>query len=384
MRVTVHAGGRRETYEFNPTVVLGGDGDRLVVNGNGAWRGRFVEQAISRALHVATDARLPTLVDGVDAGRTIRLRPGLELTVGDVRMIIDYEDRLAPSTPLSAIEQELLARIAGGDDDAAIVLADHWGGGADPAWFANLRTAGFEGVAAIPPVIEEDEPLARDADTLRIAPRRYLLRVGFTEATIAGARVNLHLGDEAGDRILAALDHPNIVRRVGPIDHRRGIGYATAWAGTRADMLGVIGEAHAIAIGRQLCEALRALVPLRLVHQRIAPWTVFVDGDRARLGGFAYATTPGLAYQREAALSPEQASGRAVSQATDVFALAALLVGLATGTSAFPRDGTYLERLAACEPLLRGQTPLIRLARRTLVADPARRPSLDEFQAALR
>ncbi|MEV0535002.1 serine/threonine-protein kinase [Kitasatospora sp. NPDC050463] len=92
-----------------------------------------------------------------------------------------------------------------------------------------------------------------------------------------------------------------------------------------------------------IAEALQAIHSVEVVHRDLKPANVLVAGDGPRVIDFGIAraadatalTGTGYRIGSPAFMSPEQAQGRPVSPATDVFALGALAAYVAGGTAPF-------------------------------------------------
>jgi len=434
MRLTVLQRGARAVHDVEWTMALGGSAERVERDGDGEWRGQFTDHGTHGELRIADDS-LPTTIDGRSAGHFATLAAGMEIGFGEVRILVEYDGPLEAEPPLSALEGELLQRIAEGDDTAAVVLADHWGDArgafitaqragvavaAEASWLANLRTANFAGACAggfaVPLALDATEPL----EVPRISPRTYrianfapdsmrtlvfaadghgpLQPLGRFALKVPHSDRNLVDRAEAFVRM---FDHPHVVRHAGSVQHRRGLGFAMPWAGVPLDRRQFGNLALALAIGRQMCAALRHLAAHGVAHRAIDPTHILLLDGHATLVGFGSAEGARVPPADDTARAgtgpdvllrywaPEYLSSRApaVVTATDLFALAGLLVEIATGTHPYGGYASPMETLAAivgaAPPLILGDSPLERLARATLVLDPAARPTLDAFEAAL-
>jgi hypothetical protein len=151
---------------------------------------------------------------------------------------------------------------------------------------------------------------------------------------------------------MAALDHPGIVSI-----YAYGEVGDTAWVASRvpdgptlADAIasGEVTPRRALAIARQLGEALAAAHRNGVVHRDVRPGAVWCIGPRhvvlglpgvarsdgaTRLGGDALLGDPQF-------LAPEQLQGVAAEVASDVYALAAVLVACVTGEPPFGPGGS--------------------------------------------
>ncbi|HXT90282.1 MAG TPA: serine/threonine-protein kinase [Trebonia sp.] len=139
-----------------------------------------------------------------------------------------------------------------------------------------------------------------------------------------------------------------------------------------------------------VAEGLGAVHAAGLVHRDLKPANVLLAADGPRVIDFGIAraadatslTGTGAVLGTPAFMTPEQVAGRPVSPATDVFALAHLVVYAATGHAVFG-DGHYatlVYRIAQEEPDLSGCPDGLReFAGRCLAKDPSQRPDLGEI-----
>jgi serine/threonine-protein kinase len=201
--------------------------------------------------------------------------------------------------------------------------------------------------------------------------------------------------------VMALLDHPNLVRRieVGEAGGRRYLAMEDVFGGDLSHLLAAHQAARsavplpiALRIVIDLLHGLAAFHaarsergdPLGLVHGDVNPSNVFlsVRGD-VKLGDFgvAFATRgrsrslPGVTAGKLHYLSPEQALGNRVGQASDVFAVGVILFELVVGYRPFDGadEAQVLARIRAAKvdlPHALVDARLARIVRRALALAP--------------
>jgi hypothetical protein len=171
-------------------------------------------------------------------------------------------------------------------------------------------------------------------------------------------------------QILAALEHPNIVRLLDGGSTEDGLPYlvmehiegTTITRYARERELSVRAR---IALIRRVCAALQYAHQNLVVHRDIKPSNILVDADGAPKVldfGIAKLLAPVGSFEREARTrtglamftpeyaSPEQARGDAVATVTDVYSVSAVLYELVTGQPPHRTSGSALEILRViCE-----------------------------------
>jgi Tol biopolymer transport system component len=212
-------------------------------------------------------------------------------------------------------------------------------------------------------------------------------------------------------RTLASLNHPNIAQIYGLEDapswgrRRRALSIEFIDGENLAERLsrGAIPLDDALAIARQIVDALEAAHERGIIHRDLKPANIMVrtDGTVKVLDfGLAKALDPtgapsgtansptitnihthvGVLLGTAAYMSPEQAKGRMVDRRADIWAFGVLLYELLTGAAPFAAESTsqILARVIEREPdwsRLPPNTPLpiLRLLQRSLQKDPHRR-----------
>ncbi|MDB4966309.1 MAG: serine/threonine protein kinase with repeat, partial [Myxococcales bacterium] len=170
---------------------------------------------------------------------------------------------------------------------------------------------------------------------------------------------------------------------------------------------GPLTAARAIAVARQICQALRAAHQAGILHRDLKPENVFLinrEGhkDFVKVLDFGIAktmeaatdrvgrlTSPGVAMGTPEYMAPEQAAGQQVDARADVYAVGAILYEMMCGRP--PHEGTnimeVLTRKATVAPtpleVMRPDVPrdLERLIMRTLAISPDLRPQSMESMA---
>ncbi len=143
-----------------------------------------------------------------------------------------------------------------------------------------------------------------------------------------------------------------------------------------------------------LAEGLSAIHAAGVVHRDLKPSNVLLASDGPRvidfgisLGGEGGAlTSTGLVMGSPGYMSPEQAQGRAVGPASDVYSLGAILTFAATGEGPFGSGSnmTLIHRLVSGQVRLDRVPPAVRpLIERCLAADPRQRPTASGLLAAM-
>jgi serine/threonine protein kinase len=210
-------------------------------------------------------------------------------------------------------------------------------------------------------------------------------------------------------RVLASLNHPNIavIYGIEDLSTSQALVMELVEGPTLADRIaqGPIAIAEALAIARQIADALASAHASGIVHRDLKPANIKLrpDGTVKLLDfGLAKAIEPpnsdspdvddsptitatamtraGVILGTAAYMSPEQARGHRVDAQTDIWAFGCVLYEMFTGRSAFSR-ATVTDTLAAVietEPdwvALPRTTPdsVVRLLRRTLEKNASRR-----------
>ncbi|MGH9672678.1 MAG: serine/threonine-protein kinase, partial [Bryobacteraceae bacterium] len=210
----------------------------------------------------------------------------------------------------------------------------------------------------------------------------------------------------------SALNHPNIITiyEIGESESGRFIAMEFVQGRTLRELIGQPLSSDSLSsVGSQVAKALAVAHASGIVHRDIKPENIVVRPDGyvkvldfglARLAPAtttdpeattAHQTIPGVLLGTMAYMSPEQASGEAVTPATDVFALGIVVYELATGQRPF-RAGTMLGLLQAIvshlPPPPSAFNPAVPAAlddviRRMLEKEAKRRPTAVEVERVL-
>ncbi|MER6028017.1 protein kinase [Streptomyces sp. NPDC001851] len=140
-----------------------------------------------------------------------------------------------------------------------------------------------------------------------------------------------------------------------------------------------------------VAEALTVIHGAGIVHRDLKPSNVLLAADGPRVIDFGIAraadatalTGSGVSIGTPAFMSPEQAAGREITPASDVFALGQVAVFAARGQGAYGDGPSHavLYRIVHEEPDLAGLPEPLAFAARCLAKDPADRPSPGEVIA---
>ena len=207
-------------------------------------------------------------------------------------------------------------------------------------------------------------------------------------------------------QVLASLNHPNIAGIYGLEDN--AIVMELVEGPTLADRIahGPVPVDEAIAIARQIADALLAAHDAGVIHRDLKPANVKIrpDGTVKVLDfGLAKAMDPtagssanamnsptlsvhgtqmGMIIGTAAYMAPEQARGRAVDRRADIWAFGVVLFEMLTGKRAFDGDDISITLASVLKDDLNWTalpadvpTPMRRLLRRCLEKDPKRRLS---------
>ncbi|MEH0650617.1 protein kinase [Streptomyces scabiei] len=140
-----------------------------------------------------------------------------------------------------------------------------------------------------------------------------------------------------------------------------------------------------------VAEALSVIHGAGIVHRDLKPSNVLLAADGPRVIDFGIAraadatalTGTGVSVGTPAFMSPEQAAGKPVTPASDIFALGQVAAFAARGSGAYGDGPSHavLYRIVHEEPDLSGLADELRFIERCLAKDPADRPSPAEVVA---
>jgi serine/threonine protein kinase len=196
-------------------------------------------------------------------------------------------------------------------------------------------------------------------------------------------------------RLLLSLSHPHIVRAYELLSRpRAALVLETLPGETLAHALharGPLRPGDVARLGLQLCSAVEYLHHQGVLHLDLKPSNVICHGGLARLIDLGIARAPGRGHRGVGSapyLAPEQARGTAVTSATDVFGIGAVLYEAATGRPPFRGSARGFEQLRRRARVRDAGVPvpgrLARVVDRCLHPDASARPGVEELRRALR
>lgn len=151
----------------------------------------------------------------------------------------------------------------------------------------------------------------------------------------------------------AGLSHPNIVDIYDVGEGPDGTLFIAMQYVEGQDLKSVLWKRgrllpnEVVALSKQVCAALAAAHRSGLIHRDVKPQNILIDGQgNARLTDFgivkalsgAALTQSGMTFGTAAYLSPEQASGRPVVPASDIYALGCVMYEMLSGMPPFTGD----------------------------------------------
>ncbi len=151
-------------------------------------------------------------------------------------------------------------------------------------------------------------------------------------------------------RVARQVSHPNVCRvfDIGEIDGRHFLSMEYVDGDDLSSLLRRVGRLtseRAIEISRQLCAGLSAIHKAGILHRDFKPANVIIDSKgKARITDFGIAGLEAEVAKDElrvgtpAYMSPEQITGKDVSQKSDIYALGLVLYEIFTGKQAFSAD----------------------------------------------
>ncbi len=191
-------------------------------------------------------------------------------------------------------------------------------------------------------------------------------------------------------RTLAQLDHPGIVTMYDFGTSPRGESYLVMQlvAGGSLAERAPLPVAQAVALARQLCDALAYAHKRGIVHRDIKPENVLLAEDgRAKLSDFGIArlldpapderplTRPSVVLGTPGYLAPEARAGAPVDPRMDVYALGSLIFHMLTGRDP---DASAASSTALAAAFPADAAALAPVVARAMAVDPARRTASAE------
>ncbi len=202
-----------------------------------------------------------------------------------------------------------------------------------------LREIGRGGMAV---VYEAYQPSLGRSVAIKVLPPQYTFDATFVQRFQQEARA------------AARLDHPNIVS-IYDVGEQNGVYYIVMQKLEGESLHGLIQRAgrippeRAARIVAQVAQALDFAHARGLIHRDIKPANIIVDpNDHATLTDFGIAkaaegtrmTQSGMLMGTPEYMSPEQASGKPVGPASDIYSLGIVLYQMLTGQAPFKADST--------------------------------------------
>lgn len=198
--------------------------------------------------------------------------------------------------------------------------------------------------------------------------------------------------------ITSTLSHPHLVRGYGWYEEPPSLVLETLRGATLSAVIeeGPLGVADAAEMGLQLASALSYLHHHDWLHLDVKPENVVVDHGKAVLIDLSLAGRPGEGRPGAGTrgyLAPEQARGRDLSPATDVWGLGVVLIETLVGDIPYPDEATWDTKRRW--PLVHRRMPTVpegvdevpeelrELLTAAVDLDPLARPRLADVKAAL-
>ncbi len=244
----------------------------------------------------------------------------------------------------------------------------------------------------------------------------YKAHDGLLERNVALKILHPHYGDDdeyverfrREARMVAQMSHPNIVTVIdrGEDDGRQYIVFELVDGENLKQLVertGPLPVRRVVELGVAITDALAFAHEHGLVHRDVKPQNVLLTPDgEAKVTDFGIArsldvehgvTQTGTVLGTSNYLSPEQASGKPVTPATDVYSLGVVLYELLTAEVPFPGENfvaVAMKHVNEPVPDITAKRPdaplrLVAAVERALEKDPARRfGSMDQFKWELR
>lgn len=197
-------------------------------------------------------------------------------------------------------------------------------------------------------------------------------------------------------RLLKRFSHPHIVRGYEVLAEPQPIVVLETLTGdTLAHVVATRKRRLALAdiafLGMHLCSAMYYLHRHKVLHLDLKPSNVASDGGRAKVLDLSIARGPGRGHRGAGTrqyMSPEQARGDRVCEATDVWGIGAVLFEASTGRAPFNgrENGRYEQLERRAERLRthrRSPRAFGELVDSCLEPDQRRRPTIEELAEGL-
>ena len=291
--------------------------------------------------------KIKTLFDAAQAIEPGKREKFLGDACGDDLALRREVERLlaSPGNSESFMEQPAAAVVASMFEDKKTLMANHMTGKSQERKFVagtvladRYRIIGLLGRGGMGEVFKAEDIKLNQTVALKFLPDK------LEKDSSALSRFHSEV------RVARQVSHPNVCRvfDIGEIENRHFLSMEFIDGDDLSSLLRRIGRLpsdKAIEISRQLCFGLAAIHEAGILHRDLKPANVIIDSKgKARITDFGIAgieaelTGGEIRVGTPAYMSPEQITGKEVSQKSDIYSLGLLLYELFTGKQAFQSD----------------------------------------------
>jgi len=291
--------------------------------------------------------KIKTLFDAAQAIEPGKREKFLGDACGDDLALRREVERLlaSPGNSESFMEQPAAAVVASMFEDKKTLMANHMTGKSQERKFVagtvladRYRIIGLLGRGGMGEVFKAEDIKLNQTVALKFLPDK------LEKDSSALSRFHSEV------RVARQVSHPNVCRvfDIGEIENRHFLSMEFIDGDDLSSLLRRIGRLpsdKAIEISRQLCFGLAAIHEAGILHRDLKPANVIIDSrGKARITDFGIAgieaelTGGEIRVGTPAYMSPEQITGKEVSQKSDIYSLGLLLYELFTGKQAFQSD----------------------------------------------